>query len=316
MKVLTSTQMREIDRRTSAEFGVPSRQLMENAGNRVADFLRARIPELIRKKVVVLCGKGNNGGDGLVVARVLRDLGCAPNVLLFADPQAMKGDAGANLRRWQELGGELRIVGDDVDWSAVRPLLETADVVVDALLGTGLNGPVEGLLRAVIEDVNRLCRRADVVALDIPSGLPSDVSNPSGPAIRARYTVALAAPKLGEVLPPNCDFAGELAVADIGIPPPLVEGDAALKIHWSEPGEFRVLALERGRSSHKGTFGHALIVAGSRGKSGAAVLAGTGALRAGAGLVTVATPQSVLAVVAAGTMGELSDDLVRRHLTV
>lgn len=292
--------MREIDRRTSEEFGVPSLELMENAGKGVAEFLRGRIPDLSRKRVVIVCGKGNNGGDGLVVARVLRESGGKPEVLLCGDPAAMKGDAAENLRRWQEMGGELRVIRNEADWPAARPALESADVVVDALLGTGLTGPVEGLLCTVIEDVNRLCRRSEVVAVDIPSGLPSDVANSAGPAIRARYTVALAAPKLGEVLPPNRDFAGELAVADIGIPARLLAGDASLKTHWIEPGEFRVLPLARERSSHKGTFGHALIVAGSRGKTGAAVLAATGALRAGAGLVTVATPQSVLPVVAAG----------------
>lgn len=300
MKVLTAAQMREIDRRTSQEFGVPSLQLMENAGTRVAEFLRDRIPDLARKRMVILCGKGNNGGDGMVVARVLRQQGCAPIVLLCSAPEAMKGDAAANLRRWRELNGELRVIAGEDDWHGSRRLLESAEVVVDALLGTGLNGPAEGLLRTVIDDVNQLCRRAIVVAVDIPSGLPSDLANSCGPAIRATYTVALAAPKFGELLPPNSDFAGELAVADIGIPAPLIAGDAQLRTHWIEPGEFRSLPLGRERSAHKGTFGHALLAAGSLGKTGAAVLAATGALRAGAGLVTVATPRSVLPLVAAG----------------
>ena len=300
MKVLTAAQMREVDRRTSEEFGVASLALMENAGSRVAEFLRERFPELARKQIVILCGKGNNGGDGLVVARVLREQGCTPIVVLCADPEAMKGDAAANLRRWRELGGELRVVRGEDDWHALRGLLESADVMVDALLGTGLNGPVTGFLHKVIEDVNRLSGRAAVVAVDIPSGLPSDCANSSGAAIRARHTVALAAPKFGEVLPPNCDTAGELAVADIGIPAQLIEGDTKLKTHWIEPGEFRSLPLERGRGAHKGSFGHALVAAGSLGKTGAAVLAAVGALRAGAGLVTVATPRSLLPIVAAG----------------
>jgi hydroxyethylthiazole kinase-like uncharacterized protein yjeF len=292
--------MREIDRRTSADFGVSSLQLMENAGTRVAELLRVRFPELARKPVVVLCGKGNNGGDGLVVARVLAQQGCAPSVLLCAAPEAMKGDAAVNLRRWRDSGHEVRVIAGEDDWQAARRLVETAGVVVDALLGTGLNGPPSGLLRAIIEDVNHIRAGANVVAVDIPSGLPSDFANSSGPVIRASYTVALAAPKLGELLPPNCDFAGELAVAEIGIPAQLIEGDAKLTTHWIEPGEFRSLPLARGRAAHKGAFGHALVAAGSLGKTGAAVLAATGALRAGAGLVTVATPRSVLPVVAAG----------------
>jgi hydroxyethylthiazole kinase-like uncharacterized protein yjeF len=298
MKVLTAAQMREADRRSRDEFGIPSLQLMENAGTRVSEFLIDKIPDLARKKIVVLCGKGNNGGDGLVVARLLKQQGCAPSVFLCADPDAVAGDAAVNLRRWREKRGDLFIVLGEDDWGRARATVSAGEVVVDALLGTGLRGPVEGLLRTVIRDVNSLCADAVVVAVDVPSGLASDEHSSPGPVIQADYTVALAAPKLGEILPPNREFVGKLSVADIGIPVELLEGNAALKIHWLGPDEFRGISLRRDPSAHKGSFGHAFLVAGSRGKTGAAVLAATGALRAGAGLVTVATPQSVLSIVA------------------
>ncbi len=298
MKVLTAAQMREADRRTSAEYGVPSLQLMETAAARVAEFLNYKFPALARKKIVVLCGKGNNGGDGLVVARLLKQQGCAPAVLLCADPEALAGDAAVNLRRWREKRGDLAVILGEEDWGRARATVSAAEIVVDALLGTGVRGPVEGLLRTVIRDVNTLCAGAAVVAVDMPSGLSSDEHSSPGPVIQADYTLALAAPKLGEVLPPNRNFVGQLTVVDIGIPVELIEANAALKVHCLGPDEFQSISLRRDPSANKGTFGHALLAAGSRGKTGAAVLAATGALRVGAGLVTVATPQSVLPIVA------------------
>lgn len=298
MKVLTAAQMREADRRALEEFGIPSLQLMENAATRIGEFLNDKFPDLARKKIVVLCGKGNNGGDGLVVARLLKQQGCAPAVLLCADPEAVAGDASVNLRRWREKRGDLTVILAEEDWGRARAAVSAAEIVVDALLGTGMRGPVEGLLRTVIRDVNSLCAAAVVVAVDVPSGLSSDQHSSAGPVIQADYTVALAAPKLGEVLSPNRNFVGQLIVADIGIPGELLEGNAALKVHWLGRDEFRSISLRRDPAANKGTFGHAFLVAGSRGKTGAAVLAASGALRAGAGLVTVATPQSVLPIVA------------------
>ena len=300
MKVLTAAQMREMDRRTIEEFRISALQLMENAGTRVVEALLQDFPDIAQRNVVVLCGKGNNGGDGLVIARLLRKQDVAPAVILCADPEALVGEAAKNLERWREGGGQLRIVRTPEEWQRERGTLLRATVVIDALLGTGLKGPVEGLLRTVIEDVNALPTRCVVVSVDIPSGLSSDTADSPGPAIRAHDTVALAAPKLGEVLPPNRDSVGFLRVVDIGIPAKLWAERTDLKIHLLEPGEFRQIALSRRPSSHKGTYGHALLVAGSRGKTGAAVLAASGALRVGAGLVTVATPQSVWATVAAG----------------
>jgi NAD(P)H-hydrate epimerase len=310
MKVLTATQMREADRLTTERYGISSLQLMENAGAAIADFLLEKFTGLEQRKIVVLCGKGNNGGDGLVVARLLKESGCSPKVVLFSNPGAVEGDAGVNLKHWQKGLGELRVVTSSAEWEPVQAELDNADLIVDALLGTGLRGPVEGLLGSVIADVNAArtrngaggkATRTFVISVDMPSGLASDAEDFGGPVVNADFTVTLTAPKLGQMVSPRASCCGVLAVRSIGTPPELLESDPHLKMHWLEPGEFRGLPLKRDPSSHKGSYGHALIVAGSLGKSGAAVLAGRGALRSGAGLVTVATPLDVLPTVAAGS---------------
>jgi hydroxyethylthiazole kinase-like uncharacterized protein yjeF len=304
MKVLSATQMREADRLTTERYGIPGIELMENAGNAIAEFLLERFPELHRRKILVLCGKGNNGGDGMVIARKLKDSGCAAVVFLFANPGSVEGDAAANLKRWQQGLGELYVVTSEAEWETARAALDEADLIVDALLGTGLRGPVEGLLAKVIEALNaaRAKRRGKtvVVAADTPSGLPSDSQDFGGPVVAADYTVTLTAPKVGQLVLASSSACGILVVRDIGTPPELLESDPHLKIHWIEPAEFHPLPLRRDPGANKGTYGHALIVAGSLGKSGAAILAARGTLRSGAGLVTVATPQVVLPIVAAG----------------
>ena len=309
MKVLTAEQMREVDRLTTERYGIPSLQLMENAGAGVADYLDQNFSDLPTRNIVVFCGKGNNGGDGMVVARRLREAGAAPRVFLFADPASIHGDAATNLQRWQQGGGELRVVTSAEAWAAARVDLDLADLVVDALLGTGVKGRVEGLLASAIEGVNGwrekrgrtrgVCGRF-VMAVDMPSGLPSENADYGGPVVRADATVTFTAPKVGQLLAPRADCVGHLAVHEIGTPRELLDNDPALKLHWLEPGEFCGLPLVRKAEANKGTFGHALMVAGSLGKSGAAVLGGRAALRVGAGLVTVATPGNVLPIVAAG----------------
>lgn len=304
MKVLTAAQMREADRLTTDRYGIPSLQLMENAGKAIAEFLRETFTDIAGRKILVLCGKGNNGGDGLVVARLLKEFGAAPEVFLFANPGTVQGDAAANLKRWRQSHGDLNVVASEAEWDSALAALYAADLVVDALLGTGLRGPVEGLLAKVIEDLNdaRTKRHGQmmVIALDMPSGLASDAQDFGGPVVAADFTVTLTAPKLGQLVLERSSRCGMLVVRQIGTPPELLESNPNLKIHWIEPGEFRALPMARDPAANKGTFGHALIVAGSLGKSGAAILAARGALRSGSGLVTVATPKDVLPIVAAG----------------
>jgi hydroxyethylthiazole kinase-like uncharacterized protein yjeF len=310
MKVLTAEQMREVDRLTTDRYGVPSLQLMENAGAAVADYLAQAFPDLSARNILVLCGKGNNGGDGFVVARRLRERGAPPRVFLFTEIAAVRGDAAVNLQLWQAGRGELQAVTSLSEWAMAREALNEADIVVDALLGTGIKGPVEGLLACVIEDVNswrekrpaRLgrTRARFVISVDMPSGLPSGNEDFGGPVISADVTVTFTAPKVGQLLAPRADCVGKLVLRDIGTPRELLDDDPTLKLHWLKPGEFRGLPMVRKADSNKGNFGHALIVAGSVGKSGAAVLGGRAGLRVGAGLVTVATPAKVLPIVAAG----------------
>jgi hydroxyethylthiazole kinase-like uncharacterized protein yjeF len=304
MKVLTAAQMREADRLTTERYGIPSGKLMENAGTAIADFLRKKFPDLVSRKILVLCGKGNNGGDGMVVARLLKSLHCAVTVYLFANPGSLEGDAAANLKRWQQGRGELYVVTSQAEWDSASAALSEADLIIDALLGTGLRGPVEGLLGTVIEDLNaaRAKRRGKItlVAVDMPSGLASDSQDFGGPVVSADFTVTLTAPKVGQLVLPHSPCCGMLVVRDIGTPAELLESDPHLKLHWIEPAEFRALPLARDPIANKGTYGHALIVAGSLGKSGAAILAAHGALRSGAGLVTVATPLDALPIVAGG----------------
>ncbi|HOK45785.1 MAG TPA: NAD(P)H-hydrate dehydratase [Bryobacteraceae bacterium] len=291
MKVLTAAQMREVDRRT-IELGIPGIVLMENAGNRVVDFLLERFAPLSEQRVVIVCGKGNNGGDGMVIARQLwtRLRPKALHVVLAGDPAELKGDALANYRM-------LEVCGCPVA-REITPAMRDATLVIDALLGTGLRGPVTGPMLDWVREINSGFPLAKIVAVDIPSGVESDTANTQGETVRADYTVTFTAPKIGQVLPPNCERVGELRVAAIGSPPSLYEDDDSIYLSLVEPAMLAPLFRPRALSSHKGDFGHVLIVAGSRGKTGAAAMSGMAALRAGAGLVTVASAGSAIPVIA------------------
>lgn len=307
MKALTAEEMRQVDRLTTERFGVPSIQLMESAGKSVAEvFLEqyghknANAPGF----VAVLCGKGNNGGDGFVVARHLKEEAERVHVYLFAKPEELRGGAAKNFERWREQGGDVTVLQNEKDWEKAWGEISAADVIVDALLGTGIRGPATGLVGQAIEDVNRLSRNATaaspawIVAVDTPSGLPSDGEAAAGPVVRAHWTVTFTAPKVGQLVSESAGCCGQLAVRGIGSPAALVEEVGKGGVRWAGPDEFAGLPLVRSVDAHKGSYGHVLVVAGSLGKSGAAVMAGYAAMRAGAGLVTVATPDVVLPMVA------------------
>jgi NAD(P)H-hydrate epimerase len=308
MKILTAEEMRQVDRLTTERYGIPSLTLMENAGKCVADFLASRFRRLESQRIVVLCGKGNNGGDGFVTARHLAEAGASPVVVLIAAQDEMRGDAAANRDRWQKSGGEVRVVRTASDWQTAKPAVNSADIIVDAVLGTGVKGLVEDLLGEVIREVNGHRRGKVVIAVDIPSGLPSDVHEaPEGNAgtrdstrniIIADYTVTFTAPKVGMFFGNASGYVGQLIVREIGSPFELVEEIGKGTVRWLEPREFSEFALPRKPDGNKGNYGHALVVAGSVGKSGAAVMASWAALRVGAGLVTAAVPEPVLPLVA------------------
>jgi NAD(P)H-hydrate epimerase len=306
MKVLTAAEMREVDRLTTERFGIPSLQLMEAAGTRVADACGKFVGSAATRpaKIVVLCGKGNNGGDGLVAARHLQSLGAQVKVYLFSEQAELHGDAATNLQRWTATGNSVISITDENAWRTAWTEIASANVVLDAIFGTGFRGAVTGVVAEAISGVNRLSSNATAVwpalilAVDMPSGLPSDGQPAEGPVLYAHKTVTFTSPKPGQLISRDSAAVGILEVADIGSPTSLIEEIGKGSLRWVEPREFAGLPLVRTVDSHKGLYGHALIVAGSLGKSGAAVMAGYAALRAGAGLATVATPDVVLPHVA------------------
>lgn len=296
MRILTADQMREADRFTIQEIGLPSLVLMENAGRQVVAAMEAGFPDLADRRVAVLAGRGNNGGDGFVVARTLRQRGVDVAVFVIGELTGIRGDARVNLEILGRLGLPVVEVGGEQQWELHSSEVRACGLIVDALFGTGLKAPLSGLLETIVADINGM--GLPVVALDLPSGMSADTHELIGPCIQAALTVTLAAPKLPLVLPPARLLAGDLVVADIGIPGEVIDSVEGPRVELLTRESVRALVPERRADAHKGDFGHVLVIAGSRGKTGAAHLAAVGALRAGAGLVTVATPACCQQVVA------------------
>jgi len=291
VKILTAAQMREVDRRTS-ELGVPGIVLMENAGQRVVEILEQQYAPLSERRIVIFCGKGNNGGDGMVVARQLhtRIHPRSLDVVLAGDPAELRGDAAQNFKMLQAVGCPVS--------QQIAPQMQAATLIVDALLGTGIHGPATGRSAELIRAINDGFPLADVVAVDLPSGLDSDSGTVAGDAVHADHTVTFTAPKLCQALSPACEFVGKLHVAPIGSPSELYEKDDSIWLALSEPTLFAHLFRPRARDSNKGMYGHVMVIAGGRGKTGAAAMAGMAALRAGAGLSTVASAASAINAIA------------------
>jgi NAD(P)H-hydrate epimerase len=308
MKILTAAQMQRIDRLTTEKCGVPSLTLMENAGAVVVDFLTEQFEPLTEHTIAILCGRGNNGGDGFVVARLLRNKGLTPRVVLLGDPASLKGDAAENYNRLAALAAP-GIAPEPGVWHRVRLTIADATLVIDAILGTGLSKPLEGFLLEVVRDLNRDFARVPIVAVDLPTGISSDTGELIGECVKARASVTFTAPKIGHVFPPACEYVGRWVVRSIGTPPELLDNDPELYLNLVSAPDLAWLAQPRKVTAHKGQFGHVLIVAGSMGKTGAAALAAQAALRAGAGLVTVATPTSALPIIAGLGMEFMTEPL-------
>src|SRR5437773_8310766 len=309
MRVLNAAQMREADRRTIQEIGIPSLVLMENDGRQAVAAMEAMYSDLSDRHVAVLCGRGNNGGDGFVVARTLMQRGVEVSVFLVGQVSEVRGDARTNLEILGRLGLTVVEIADSQAWELHFSEIGDCTLIVDAIFGTGLNAPVSGLMETVVADVN--ASGIPVVAIDLPSGWSADSHEPIGDSIEAAMTVTLAAPKLPLVLPPGETRAGDIVIADIGIPSEVLEGVDGPRVELLTRSAMRELITPRASDTHKGEFGRVLIIAGSRGKTGAAHLAGIGALRSGAGLVTVATPtccQPIVAGMAAEYMTEALDE--------
>ncbi len=305
LPVYTAEEMRQLDRRAIESLGISDLTLMENAGAGAAAEIVGRFGPRARRQVVIAAGKGNNGGDGFVVARCLRELESSVTVFLVGWGRDVKTAAAVELGRFLERGGEIFEITEPEHLDLFEAACRAADLVVDALLGTGLTGPARGLVASAIETINRSGK--PVVSLDLPSGLSSDGGALLGPTVSATLTTTFGGWKRGLLLHPGAGLAGEVRVVDIGIPP--AEAALGITTFLLETDDIKPLFPSRPPDAHKGRYGHILIVAGSVGKTGAAALAAKAALRSGVGLATVATPVSQQPIVAALGMEFMTEPL-------
>lgn len=302
-KVLSAAEMREVDRQTSEKYGVPSLLLMENAAHAAARVIAEKLSgEIAGKSFLILCGKGNNGGDGAALARILWTQGASVLVFLFGKVEDTKGDARTNLKIFQQFDVDVLTSHGYFNKSAFRDIDDNLtqhyaafsdkfDLVVDAIFGTGLTREVEGIYKTFIQMLRN--HQGKIFSLDIPSGLNSDLSEPIGEHIKASLTITFTAPKPANVLAPASGFGGELVVANIGSPQELID-DAPSKLFLAEREDAQkwLEKTEFTGNSHKTARGRAIFIAGSRNMAGAAVLAANAAMRSGVGLVRVATAES------------------------
>jgi len=294
VKIVSSNEMRRIDRLTIDDYGVPSLVLMERAGFAVASKVRELFPP---QKVIVLAGKGNNGGDGLVIARILHNWGYRVKVLILANIDELSNDCAIQYEITKKFNINiiftLTISGSEFHGA----------IIIDAIFGTGINKAVNDEFINIFTQVNN--SQAPVVSVDIPSGISSDTGQIMGSAIRANYTITFGLPKIGHFLHPGAFFAGKLFVDDIGFDSKLLRGEE-LKNYLIEKAMFSGFLSTRQSYSHKGDYGHVLIVAGSKGKTGAALLSARACLRSGSGLVTLAVPESLIDIIQSRVTEEMT----------
>lgn len=295
MRVVTPDQMRKIDKTAINDFGIPGIVLMENAAVGVVREVAEILGNIPGKKAIVLAGKGNNGGDAFAVARHLNNMGAYVSVYVLSKLDSILGDAKTNLDILVKMGIEIDEVTSDEQAAEIKNCLKSADIIVDGLLGTGLKGEVSGVMGEIIELVN--ASKVPVVAVDIPSGINGETGKVSKACIKAKTTVTFAFPKIGQLIHPGCDYVGDLKIVDIGIPKAAVD-NTKIKGHLIDLELVSKLIPKRQDDSNKGTYGKILVVAGSRGMTGAACLTGGAALRSGAGLVYLAAPSSLVSIYA------------------
>ena len=290
MKLAEAQVMRDLDACTINDYGIPGIVLMENAGRCTVEAMLKRYGPLTGKLISVLVGPGNNGGDGLVIARYLHQIGAKPLVVLLTCPEKLLGDAAVNLQIVKHLPITIKQVVERGDLDLIAASLQHSTLLVDAIFGTGLTREVGGNFAAAITLMNQTGR--PIVAVDMSSGLNSDSGQVMGVCVRADLTVTYGLAKPGQVTYPGADQVGSLDVVDIGIPPEVV-AQAEIKIDLLQKRDVAGLVPQRFADSHKGSFGHLLVLAGSHGKTGSAILSVKGALRAGTGLVTLGSPQKL-----------------------
>lgn len=288
MKVVTAQEMRQIDQQAIEQIGLPGAVLMEHAGSAVVRAIRQHFPEC--RQIAVVVGKGNNGGDGLVVARQLAHAGQPIQIYLVSPPESFTGDALLNLQIAQNLDLPITQILSADALQELKSQIASSDLIVDSIFGTGLRGGVRGFIGNVIECINETGK--PVVAIDLPSGLAADTGIAEGACIQATYTVTMGLPKRGNLIHPGATFTGQLEVADIGFPPSVIDTQK-IQINWTQPSDAARLLPLRPTHSHKGTYGRVFVVAASTGMTGAAALTSAGALRVGAGLATLGAPKSL-----------------------
>lgn len=307
MKLLSAAESRELDRLSQEKYGVASYALMTRAGEAVAAAVMRRWRHALHHGVLVVAGKGNNGGDGMVAARALMAEQVPVRAILITSASSLKGDAARAHAEFVKAGGTVVEAAGEAELDAAMGA--RMGVIVDAIFGTGLNAEVKGLARHAIEAINHA--GAPVLAVDIASGVNSDSGAVMGAAVRAALTVTFGFAKFGHVSYPGAELCGELEIAEIGFAPAAI-GEIAPRGKYFDAAEARPYLRSRPQNSHKGNYGHVMVIAGSRGKSGAAVLASRGALRMGAGLVTAAIPEAIGAIVAAGQAELMTEPIADR----
>jgi hydroxyethylthiazole kinase-like uncharacterized protein yjeF len=306
MYLVTASEMQKIDRLTIESFGLPGIILMENAGRGATHFFLEQFNGAERKKIGVIAGRGNNGGDGFVIARYLAQKGINVTVYLLSERHRVSGDAAANLELLFPLKVPVIEMPDADAFSAHKTAMRHEAVWIDAILGTGLRSDVKGLFKDIIEFVNQ--SNKPVFAVDIPSGLNSDTGRPCGVSIRADATATFAFAKTGHFLFPGADYTGKLKIIDIGVPHHIANDVDPLQ-YLLTPDLIRSVFYPRPSDAHKGHTGHLLVIAGSPGKTGAAAMTATSAMRSGAGLVTLGIPASLNPVLETQVMEAMTDPL-------
>ena len=290
MKVVTAAEMRQIDQDTIKDIGIPGIVLMETAGSAIVRAIEQHYPT--HKRIGILAGKGNNGGDGIVIARQLAHIGYDVYLFLVSPPESFTGEAAVNLQIAKNLALRIEEILTDATLETEESVsfnyITRCELLVDAIFGTGLRGEVREPIATLINTINNFS--IPILSVDLPSGLDADTGNPLGTCVQADRTVTIGLPKRGLLVHPGAEFAGKLEVVDIGFPEQVIDAQN-IKVHWTTAADASGWVPSRPSASHKGTYGRVLVIAGATGMTGAAALASKAALRVGAGLVTLATPK-------------------------
>ncbi len=294
MKILTGVEMQDLDKMVIKSLGIPAEVLMERAGLGVAETIINYYPLEYYKKVLIICGPGNNGGDGFVCARYLWDKDYKVKVVLLSKKEKYKNEAALNLKILENLKFNIEELNSISQFKEILNKY-SPNIIVDAIFGTGLKGEIEGFFKEIIEEINNYKKKENnvkIVAIDISSGVCANTGQILGTAVKADLTITFELPKIGHLFYPGKEYIGQLEIVSIGFPRKIIEENSPtrwyLDFNWAKN-----IFLPRRGYAHKGTFGHVFILAGSRGKSGAGALCALGALRGGAGLVTLGSTKTL-----------------------